>query len=765
MQEIHDKVTVLVTQRELQKRSAETDGACASTTALQYVVENAGFDVVTFRVDFSKSVSIKLHRPEAASRTLQKSTQEMAFECELQPFERRVLAYVVRKRRKRAFVRVQYAVTAVVTPSVDSIVQAQERTARTIKQQLQLSNCTFIHVSKWGLLPCRPTTEVAQACAEINRHFQQFGNGFVDPIFPPQSKALYDPAASNQLSDGDAAVYGLCTWEHVHNVVDSSWTFVAPKRDQTEVELASSVSFKSGLPAQDSFLCALSITAPYCRVWLPRWFPTLSAVSQVEKMAVIPVALCNRGLRWQQFLVDLFLPSFPLGRGLMTARNTHGELYASLLHKAYAKLKGNYAAIASISTMNILRELTGSPWAAEQSDTDQQVQLQVAVGASISHRQPKAEGNSTLAVVTFGKVDDHHRAFRVTIPIDESSVTLHDSSGEYLHKVMKANAAAFDWDQDPSALRVSWEQLSALEPAVWSLNLGCKHEKRVRQISPHEGDTMRMTVAVSVPRFTTIAFSPSYSTRCESVDPQVDLDVSIAAVEADFSLITMADINTEVSSRRTHSHDGVFSKQVVRTLSAGEYVVTISAKRPGRSESHPDASKAEEPELVSEKTGAGLTPASTDANLQLAFDCLDWEGKQELSESDITNFLQVYELVTPSERGKAALLSFLHQRGNSLSPGTDERRLSQEDFREIYLDQALQDCKGETYTSSSVRSRFQELIWQDVLQLLTRSRRGAETDSARTEIDCRHIVEMACCFHSDAPLLSVVVLTDDANNI
>ncbi|KAG1695738.1 hypothetical protein DVH05_019477 [Phytophthora capsici] len=761
MQKIHDKVTVFVTPRELQRRSAETDGACASTTALQYVAENAGFDVVTFRVDFSQSASIKLHRLDAASRTLHKATQEMAFECELQPFERQVLVYLVKKRTKRAFVRVQYAVTAVVTPSVDAIVQAQERTARTVEKQMQHSKRTFLDVSKWKVLPCRPTAEVTQACAEINQHSQRFGIGFIDLTFPPQSRTLYDPGASNQVSDADAAVYGLCTWEHAHNVVDLSWTFVTPKTDQTKLELPSSVSFTSGLPAQDSFLCALSVVAPYCKLWLPRWFPTLSFASQVEKMAVVPVALCDRGLRWQEFLVDLFLPSFPLGRGLMTARNVHGELYASLLHKAYAKLKGNYAAIASVSTMNILRELTGSPWTAEQVNTEQ---LQEAIEASISHRQTEENASSTLVVVTFGNIDDHHRAFRVTVPSDNNSVILHDSSGEYLLNVMKANAAAFDWDQDPSALRVSWEQLSALDPVVWSLSLGCRHEKRVRRISLHEGDTVTMTVAISVPRFTAIVLSPSYSTRGWSVESQVDLDVSVAAVGADFSLTTMADINADISSGLTHSHDGVFNKQVIRTLSAGEYVVTVSAKRSGCSEFHPDTSK-EEAEPEGEKTGAELTPTSTDANLQLVFDCLDREGKYELSESDITNFLQIYEHVTPSERGEAALLSFLQQRGNLLSPGTSERRLSLEDFREIYLTRALQDCKGETYTSASVRSRFQELIWQDVLRLLTRSRRGVEATSARCAIDCRYLVEMVCSFHSEAPLLSVVALSESVNNI
>ncbi|KAG2850504.1 hypothetical protein PC119_g14453 [Phytophthora cactorum] len=591
--------------RDLEARAPKPDGTSASTTALQYVAENSGFDVVTFRVDFSESASIKLHLPaepgSAPINTLQKATQQLTFNCELHPFERRVLAYVVKRGKQRALVRVQYAVTAVVTPSVDAIVEGQERAAKMILQQLQRSNHIFNHVNKLKRLPYRPGAEVARACDEINRYLRDFGDIFVDASFPPQAKSLYDFDAPNKLSEVDSAVYTLCTWDHIHNITDASWTFVSLQRDS-----ASTVAFTSGLPAQDSFLCALTIIAPYCELWLHRWFPTLDASSQFENMVAIPVALCDRGLTWQHVVVDLFFPSFPLGRGLLAPRSVLGELYPALLHKAYAKLKGSYAAVSDISTMKILRELTGLP--------------------------------------------------------------------------------------------------------------------------------------------------------CE----QVDLDVSIASVETDFSLTPLE--NNDSFQDLSDIHDGVSSKQVVITLNAGEYVVTVSAERPGRSESHSTAEKAV------------LTPASVDANLQLVFDCLDREGRQELSESDISNFLLQYEHMTPSQRGKGALRSFLHQHGSSSSFGSEERRITLDDFREIYLVQAIQDShedlanysiSSKTISSASVRARFQELVWQDLLRLLPSSSSGVDlpAENPRTELKRRDIVDLVCCFHSDTPLLNVVALPEDKSSI
>ncbi|GMF43034.1 unnamed protein product [Phytophthora fragariaefolia] len=366
MQIIHDNVTVLVTQRELQSRAPKADGSIATTSALQYVAVNAGFDTVTFRVDFSESLNIRVHCPAQTggntSTTLQKSTSELAFECELYPLERRVFAYVIKKAKKRAFVRVHYALAGVSTPSIDAVVQAQQESVAKLQQAQQHSNQTFSHISKWKVMPCQPDTAIQRACAEVNRYFQDFGEVFMDSSFPPAADTLYTTDNRNRLSEEDSAVYTLCSWGHLHNIVDQSWVFaVPPKPPSTKLE-NEAASFKSGLPGQDTFLCALSIIAPFRDLWFRRWFSLLDHTSEVEKMTVISVALCHGGVSWQNILIDLFFPTFPLGRGLMTPHNTDGELYAALLQKAYAKLRGSYASVSTVPAINVLQELTGYPW-------------------------------------------------------------------------------------------------------------------------------------------------------------------------------------------------------------------------------------------------------------------------------------------------------------------------------------------------------------------------------------------------------------------
>lgn len=197
-------------------------------------------------------------------------------------------------------------------------------------------------------------------------------------------------------------------------------------------------------------------------------------------------------------------------------------------------------------------------------------------------------------------------------------------------------------------------------------------------------------------------------------------------------------------------------EQEVRTLSAGEYVVTVSAERPGRTESHPE----------DEPVNALLTPASVDDNLQLAFDCLDRGGNHELSDTDIVSFLQLHERVSPSQHGKEALRTFMLQHGSAATRAPkDDRRLTLDDFREVYLSLAMRECNEANATSNSIRSRLRELVWQDLLLLLISNSKG-DGDNAldmiesRTEIDCRDVVEIACRFHSDVPLLSVASLPD-----
>lgn len=358
-QTFDDIVTIFVTQQELQPQATKLDSTSASTIALQYIAENLNFDVVTFQVNFSESTNIKLIRPAepGSTSTLRRATKSLVFDCKLRPFERRTLAYVTKKEKKRAHVRVHYVLKAVVAPSVDAIAEAKEKVERSILLHIRHSDGVFNLVNKWKAVPSQPRLHIAQVCDEINRFFRLGGDVFVDATFPPLASSLCDCKSPFKLPEADSAIYTLSTWEHLHSISDSSWTFVTQPH-----ELSTKVTFTCGLPAQDSFLSALTLIAPHCEMWLHRWFPTLNTFSQLENMVAVPVTLCSRGLTWQHLLVDLFFPSFPLGCGLMTSRNVHGELYPLLLHKAYAKLKGSYRAVAGIPTMKILQELTGSPW-------------------------------------------------------------------------------------------------------------------------------------------------------------------------------------------------------------------------------------------------------------------------------------------------------------------------------------------------------------------------------------------------------------------
>ncbi|GMF16058.1 unnamed protein product [Phytophthora lilii] len=722
MQTIHENVKVFVSQRDLHARATKPDGTSATTTALQYVAENTGFDVVTFRVDFSESANIKLHRPVEQTRqganTLQKATQELTFDCELHPFERLVLAYVIKRGKKRAFVRVHYTVTAVATPSVDEVAQAQEVAAAKLRQLLQRSIRTFSYVSKWEATPCRPGAEVVRTCAEINQYFQDCGEVFVDAGFPPVAKSLYNSSAPNKLSEDESAVYALCSWEHLHNVADSSWSFAPPSKTgetSSPEEPVAISALSSGLPHQDSFLCALSIITPYSELWLNRWFPSLNAVYQVDSISAIPVAFCIQGRIWQHLLIDLFFPSFPLGRGLMVPRRN--------------------------------------------DSSSELAQLRLAVETTLL--QPRHRSASSLVIVALRKIDACHGAFQLTLRENEASgtisVVLLDPSRKYLRDKLVNVLPDLNRDQDPAEMCMTWEQLFLLEPTLWSLSLGRRHEQRLKRVLLHRSGTASMRAVVSVPTLSTFVFSSSYSNyftwKTPDVEqegnqqPQVDLDVKIEIVENDFSLSPLE------SSDTTRRHTSLVGSDKLGGSQGGVF----RKQRPGCTESHP--SKAEEAESAKDKTV--LTPASVEENLQLVFDCLDRKGRYELSVSDLSAFLQLYERGKPTQHGNKLLQSFMFRHGRLSNLRSPEWGLTVDDFREIYVDLAVQDCSEAKTASDSIRPRFQELVWQDLQRLLP-----SEADSKSCcEIERQDVVELVCSFHSGTSLLDAVLLPDEKKSL
>jgi hypothetical protein len=208
--------------------------------------------------------------------------------------------------------------------------------------------------------------------------------------------------------------------------------------------------------------------------------------------------------------------------------------------------------------------------------TGEQAQLQQVVQLALSHRRRRRGSNSTafeepasLVIATFGAVDGHHRAFRLTTPSGEDSgttcVVLHDASGGFLQRELASRLVDLDQDQDPAAVRVSWEQLSALQPAAWSLALGRHHEQRLRRIFHHRSGSVEMSVALSVPTLSTIVFSWSYAGHAGRRQVQADLDVSVASVETNFSLTRIDDVEGQSAtpaSLQLLYHEGVSTKQV-----------------------------------------------------------------------------------------------------------------------------------------------------------------------------------------------------------
>lgn len=369
MEQIHDHVTVSASQHALPQ------GDAAAVTALQFVASNTGFDVVHFHVDFRESSNIQLRFPQHSQDSNTERSDEkkqslaLEFDCEMFPFERRVLVYVLKIPTKRAFVRVQYAVKQVRTPALQEIEHVQQSEEAKMTRRIEHAQEKRSRDQRRFLGPVSlPGAVMKRYCDDINRFFSTTNEDvFVDASFPPCLRSLVgEPSGAGGATGREgAALYALCRWKHLSDVLDTSWTFAvdeSKKRQSTPL-----THLNSAIPGQDSFLCALAFlfSSQTKSEWVKRVFE-LQSLAEVDVQALggaIRVKLCDQGTQWKQIVIDLFQPGFPIGKGLLSvcAAST-GEVYAMLLQKAYAKLKGSYAAIGSIPTITILRELTGFPW-------------------------------------------------------------------------------------------------------------------------------------------------------------------------------------------------------------------------------------------------------------------------------------------------------------------------------------------------------------------------------------------------------------------
>lgn len=397
MERIHDHVVVATSQCVL---PASATVASPRATALQFTAINTGFEVVTFNVDFRASANIQLRFPRGAHSHATNSNrndngapqvddahqQQLLFECRVAPFERKTLVHVLKVLGKRAFVRVQFTVQNVASPAVHEIEYAQQHDEQAVLQATKLAQITYYANS--SSLPVHalgntPQSVTRRCCDDINRFFHVNADDdnarFVDMSFPPKRTSLL--GLQDNGGDLSEALYSLCSWKHLHGVMDdaTSWSLMTndkqyinmqnpPQSPQGKLRIPPRLAeFRSPLPGQDALVCALAFLALEKAKWVKLWFGDQLLMSgdadSIQALAAIAVKICDRGMQWKQIVVDLYLPSFPIGSGLMTvSAPLSGEIYASLVQKAYAKLKGSYAAIMKVSAIAILRELTGLPW-------------------------------------------------------------------------------------------------------------------------------------------------------------------------------------------------------------------------------------------------------------------------------------------------------------------------------------------------------------------------------------------------------------------
>jgi len=123
---------------------------------------------------------------------------------------------------------------------------------------------------------------------------------------------------------------------------------------------------QQGLLGDCWFLSALSVLAER-----PQAVERLLVTREVNPCGAYQVRLCHNG-QWKVVIVDDYFPvtvatadpsnPFESERaGLAYSRGAQGQLWVSLVEKAYAKLHGSYAAISAGQMHLALADLTGAP--------------------------------------------------------------------------------------------------------------------------------------------------------------------------------------------------------------------------------------------------------------------------------------------------------------------------------------------------------------------------------------------------------------------
>ncbi|KAF1329714.1 Peptidase c2, calpain, catalytic domain, partial [Globisporangium splendens] len=784
MEQIHEHVTISASQYALPQAAAAS--ADSTAVALQFVAVNAGFAAVHFRADFRDSSNVQLalpspqHQPCHQDLKYATTAVELAFDCELLPLERRVIAYALKIPKQRAFVRVRYTVNDVKSLALDDLERAQKVEAAALDQKIRNAHESLSRIRQDWLKPVSlPDAIMVSFCVDINRFFgRENDQVFVDSTFSPGLRSLLGDASEREGNtkhdrpDGAASLYALCTWKQLPDVLDTSWVFaVDEKKTRTPTKLLP--QFCSPIPGHDSFLCALAclFSSPHRkRKWLMQLFG-LASLSEYDlrRQSAIRVQMCEYGMQWKHVVIDLFLPGFPIGNGLMavSSASTPSEVFPILLQKAYAKLKGSYAVIGSLPTLQIIREFSGLPWvqvyrSAELSGNNPHAEDATstsALQALLCRRLPRRYSNnkqqdqstknaSRVFIVSFGAIDNHHCAFPLLSCDRRDGVEVQDA-GDSVRSTLKRSTGVPDGamqHNEKSSLAVSWSAFFALSPRVWMLlrdHSESKHQ-RVKVARKRDAESRhQFQFAFGVAELSQVVIVVQHQGGSAVDAASTTLELTLESVEHDFSSSKL--LTASANSAVVWSAD-IVESQITTSLGPGEYVLTIEI----------DTTKTQDDKKDNhDSLPPAHTQQTTEKNLALLFECLDQDMDGVISSAEIFTFLELREHV---ELDNALVDRFMDQFGTSLdsvpSPSASKGLLL-DDLRDVYLLLAVedQDPSSADDTSHHQQERYAELIWQDLHVLLHGNTEGA---AEAMEV----IEELRCCIHSadKSPITSLVVL-------
>ncbi|KAJ0401204.1 hypothetical protein P43SY_007623 [Pythium insidiosum] len=609
LQQLHENVFLLV-----QPATARARDARSRPKTLQYVLSNVGQQSVSVRADWSASEHVAVNG----------HTSQMVVETVVHPLQRRELARVQRlsESAKRGFVRVTCAVR---------VLGGEERCTRQEKEVNDASLDGDCGDSQRVLKALAPALEshrcVSVTAASITRRTLDEIDGVgvklrvVDPTFPPTDRSLV----------GHGAEPAAATWTRLNDALDSSWVFQRSRLQRQETQAPTDVVWSCGLAGQESLLCALAAmhdTAAKSHM-LSQWSVINNSLCSRESgetfaevfrgRSAVAVPLWPQGTFRRDILIDLCTPTVSHGQGQLSIWSSAGEAYTLLLHKALAKLHGNYAALAVIPTRRILLEITGLAIddifpASNDHDASRDAPRLMHELRHIGRCLPMA---------SFGRVDGHHCAFRV-LAATTDHIELLDPSRVLLYGVKSlGHLQHVQTAEESSSLLIPWDPFFSMDPCVFAVQTR-QHEQLRRRRLVHSAahsisGAFTWRLALSVPTSTSISL---LATCCSLSDYAEDADneLTVSVSRVDDHDLTQRLLWATSTCRRLRF-----------TAPSGEYIISLKIAKTQKTE------RSEQPE-------ERCTPQrSLRETIDMLFACLDNDANGLLGRRELRQFLRCGE--------------------------------------------------------------------------------------------------------------------------